>query len=188
MSKKKMRTSTNAEIRKKPVGMRIWNHRGFYLMFLPVLVYVLIVYYWPMLGVRYAFYDYTLRKIEFVGFKHFQALFEDKAFWQAFTNTLVMSVTRLLTAGLNYGSYVAYWLFVEDVIEALEEKDQYSEKIKNEAEAIISTIEKTLENKIIFEENSLESFDQRLGAVLPSRDQVLTTPEILALICEELMI
>ena len=65
---------------------------------------------------------------------------------------------------------------------------EYSEKIKNEAEAIISTIEKTLKNKIIFEENSLESFDQRLGAVLPSRDQVLTTPEILALICEELMI
>lgn len=98
MSKKKMRTSTNAEIRKKPLGMRIWNHRGFYLMFLPVFIYVLIVYYWPMLGVRYSFYDYTLRKIEFVGMKHFMALFEDKKFWQAFTNTLVMSVTRLLTA------------------------------------------------------------------------------------------
>lgn len=98
MSKKKMRTSTNAEIRKKPLGMRIWNHRGFYLMFLPVFIYVLLIYYWPMLGVRYAFYDYTLRKIEFVGFKHFQGLFEDKDFWQAFTNTLVMSVTRLLTA------------------------------------------------------------------------------------------
>ena len=98
MSKKKMRTSTNAEIRKKPLGMRIWNHRGFYLMFLPVFIYVLIIYYWPMLGVRYSFYDYTLRKIEFVGLKHFQALFEDEKFWQAFTNTLVMSVTRLLTA------------------------------------------------------------------------------------------
>ena len=98
MSKKKMRTSTNAEIRKKPLGMRIWNHRGFYLMFLPVFIYVLIIYYWPMLGVRYSFYDYTLRKIEFVGLKHFQGLFEDKDFWQAFTNTLVMSVTRLLTA------------------------------------------------------------------------------------------
>ena len=67
-------------------------------MFLPVFIYVLIVYYWPMLGVRYSFYDYTLRKIEFVGMKHFMALFEDKKFWQAFTNTLVMSVTRLLTA------------------------------------------------------------------------------------------
>ncbi len=98
MSKKKMRTSTNAEIRKKPLGMRIWNHRGFYLMFLPVFIYVLIIYYWPMLGVRYSFYDYTLRKIEFVGLKHFQALFKDEAFWQAFRNTLVMSVTRLLTA------------------------------------------------------------------------------------------
>ena len=41
-------------------------------MFLPVVIYVLIIYYWPMLGVRYAFYDYTLKKLEPVGFKHFE--------------------------------------------------------------------------------------------------------------------
>ena len=27
-------------------------------MFLPVFVFILIMYYWPMLGIRYAFYDY----------------------------------------------------------------------------------------------------------------------------------
>lgn len=96
MSKKKNLTSTNVEIRKKPLGMRIWNHRGFYLMFLPVLIYVLIIYYWPMLGIRYSFYDYTLKKMEFVGFKHFNSLFQDKDFWTAFRNTLELSIIKLL--------------------------------------------------------------------------------------------
>ncbi len=96
MSKKKKLTSTNVEIRKKPLGMRIWNNRGFYLMFLPVFIYVLVIYYWPMLGVRYSFYDYTLKKIEFVGFKHFQTLFSDKAFWSAFRNTLELSIMKLI--------------------------------------------------------------------------------------------
>ena len=65
-------------------------------MFLPVLIYVLIIYYWPMLGVRYSFYDYTLKKMEYVGFKHFQKLFVDKAFWTAFKNTLELSIVKLL--------------------------------------------------------------------------------------------
>ncbi len=93
--KQKLTTSTGRPIQKKPLGKRIWNNKGFYLMFIPVLIYVLIVYYWPMLGIRYSFYDYTLKKIEFVGLKHFQKMFSEKEFWKAFTNTLVLSVTKL---------------------------------------------------------------------------------------------
>ena len=96
MAKKQLTTSSGQPINKKPLKMRIWNNRGFYLMFLPVLIYVLIVYYWPMLGIRYSFYDYTLKKIEFVGLKHFQKMFAEKDFWKAFVNTLVLSVTKLL--------------------------------------------------------------------------------------------
>ncbi len=96
MSKKQEYTSTGQPINKRPIKTRIWNYRGFYLMFLPVFIYVLIIYYWPMLGVRYSFYDYTLKKIEFVGLKHFQKMFSDAEFWKAFTNTLVLSVTKLL--------------------------------------------------------------------------------------------
>ena len=93
---KKTTTSSGAEIRKKPLGMRIWNHRGYYIMFLPVLIYVGIIYYWPMLGVRYSFYDYTLKKMEFVGLKHFRNLFADADFWRSFKNTLELSVTKLI--------------------------------------------------------------------------------------------
>ena len=96
MAKKVKTTSTGRVINKKPLKTRIWNNRGFYLMFLPVLIYVLIVCYWPMLGIRYSFYDYTLKKIQFVGMKHFQKMFAEKDFWKAFVNTLVLSVTKLL--------------------------------------------------------------------------------------------
>lgn len=98
MSKKrKVITSTGEEVRHKPLGLRMWNNRGYYLMFLPVFVFVLIVYYWPMLGVRYAFYDFKpVGPMTYVGVKHFQKMFENSAFWNAFTNTLVLSITRLI--------------------------------------------------------------------------------------------
>ncbi|MBR1471411.1 MAG: sugar ABC transporter permease [Lachnospiraceae bacterium] len=89
-------TSNKVQTRKKPLGLRIWNHRGFYLMFLPVLVFVLIIYYWPMLGIRYAFFSYKLRDIHWVGLEHFQSMFKQKEFWAAFKNTLVISIVKLL--------------------------------------------------------------------------------------------
>ena len=98
MSKKQKvtTTSTGAPINQKPLGTRIWNNRGYYLMFLPVLVFVIINNYWPMLGVRYAFYQYKLKNITWVGFKNFETMFAKKEFWTAFTNTLELSITKLL--------------------------------------------------------------------------------------------
>ncbi len=98
MSKKQTvaMTSTGAPINKKPLSTRIKNNFGYYLMFLPVLFFVIIIYYWPMLGVRYAFYTYKLRNIEFVGLKNFVTMFSKKEFWTAFTNTLEISITKLL--------------------------------------------------------------------------------------------
>jgi putative aldouronate transport system permease protein len=74
----------------------MWNARGYYLMFLPVFIYVLIVYYWPMLGVRYAFYDYSIKNFEFIGLENFKSMFSTKDFWRAFSNTLQISVIKLL--------------------------------------------------------------------------------------------
>ncbi len=98
MSKKQnvATTSTGAPIRKKPLGTRIANNFGYYLMFLPVLVFVIIIYYWPMLGVRYAFYEYKLRNITFVGLENFRTMFAKKEFWTAFSNTLQISITKLI--------------------------------------------------------------------------------------------
>ncbi len=98
MSKKQnvATTSTGAPINKKSLGTRIKNNLGYYLMFLPVLVFVIIIYYWPMLGVRYAFYEYKLRSISWVGLKNFETMFSKKEFWTAFSNTLQISITKLL--------------------------------------------------------------------------------------------
>ena len=83
----------------KPLGTRIYNNRWFYLMFLPVLVFILLFNYLPMLGVRYAFYDYKAVMAngpEFVGLKHFTNLLQKDAFKDAFFNTLELSTIKLL--------------------------------------------------------------------------------------------
>ena len=92
MGKKKAQVQVN----KKPLGQRIWNNRGFYLMFLPVFIFVLIMYYWPMLGIRYSFFVYNGWDIHWVGLQHFQSMFAAPEFWIAFRNTLVISIVKLL--------------------------------------------------------------------------------------------
>ena len=104
MSKKNtVMTSGGVEVRQKPLKLRIWNNRGYYVMFLPVLIFVLILYYWPMLGVRYAFYEYKpVGTPTFVGWANFEKMFGTniKAFMTAFTNTLELSIVRLLLTNL----------------------------------------------------------------------------------------
>ena len=90
------KNGSTIKTRKKPLGLRIWHNRGFYLMFLPVLIFVLIMYYWPMLGVRYSFYVYKGRDIHWVGLQHFATMFKEKDFWIAFGNTLIISIVKLL--------------------------------------------------------------------------------------------
>ncbi|MBQ8597800.1 MAG: sugar ABC transporter permease [Lachnospiraceae bacterium] len=103
MSKKskQVMTSTGVPVRQKPLGLRIWNNRGYYLMFLPVFIFVLLINYWPMLGIRYALYDYKpVGEPVFVGFKHFNKMFETAAFWTSFKNTLQLSIMRLVMTNL----------------------------------------------------------------------------------------
>ncbi len=96
MSEKKASAGT-IKVVKKPLGKRIWNHKGFYIMFLPVFIFVIITQYWPMLGIRFAFTNYYPTSApEYAGFTHFQKLFADKAFWTAFINTLELSILKLI--------------------------------------------------------------------------------------------
>lgn len=96
MSKKAARPGA-IRVEKKPLGKRLWYYRWFYVMFLPVFIFLIIMNYLPMLGVRWAFFDYKpVGDPVFVGFKHFQNLFSKPAFWTAFKNTLVLSIVKLL--------------------------------------------------------------------------------------------
>lgn len=98
MSKKKTNVTASGEmVRKKPLSLRIWNNRGYYLMFIPVLLFILVVKYWPMLGVRWSFYNYKpIGTPKFVGFDNFEKMFRTGDFWTAFKNTLILSVMKLL--------------------------------------------------------------------------------------------
>lgn len=95
-------TSSSVEVRRKPLKLRIWNCRGYYIMFLPVLVFLIIMHYWPMLGVRYAFYDYKpVGEKSWVGLAHFQKMFSAPAFWTAFKNTLILSIMNLILTNVS---------------------------------------------------------------------------------------
>ncbi|MCM1173686.1 MAG: ABC transporter permease subunit [Blautia sp.] len=73
------------------------KYAGFYVMFLPILVFALIFYYLPMLGVRYAFTNYNgIKDPSFVGLENFTKMFGMPGFWSAFWNTLQISVIRLI--------------------------------------------------------------------------------------------
>ncbi len=99
MGQKGSNTGSAMQIRKKPLSARIWNHRWFYVMFIPVFIFVFMMMYMPMFGIRFSFYDYKPVGVpKFVGMKHFEALFAKPAFWTAFVNTLELSIIKLLVS------------------------------------------------------------------------------------------
>jgi putative aldouronate transport system permease protein len=68
---------------------RFWP---FYLFILPGLVYFAIFHYWPMYGIRIAFYDYGYFGIKrFIGLDNFRELFRSVYFARAFRNTVIIS-------------------------------------------------------------------------------------------------
>ncbi|MBR3762700.1 MAG: sugar ABC transporter permease [Lachnospiraceae bacterium] len=82
------------------LSTRIWKHRDYYLMLLPALVYIILFNYVPMYGLQIAFKDYRvslgITGSKWVGFKHFITFFNSFNFWDLLTNTLTLSLYRLL--------------------------------------------------------------------------------------------
>ena len=87
---------------------------GFYILFLPVLAFLIVFHYLPMFGVYFAFTKYNIIKDPvFVGLANFERLFAMPKFWSAFTNTLELSVVKLL---LNTGLAVVISLLLNEMI------------------------------------------------------------------------
>ena len=92
---------------------KIYYYRGFYLMFLPVFVMIMLFNYWPMLGCRYAFTCYIIGNPYYMGLYHFSTMFtNDVYFWQAFRNTLILSIIKLF---LNTGAAVIISLLLNEI-------------------------------------------------------------------------
>ena len=98
----------------RSIWTKIYYHRGFYVMFLPVFIMVILFFYWPMLGCRFAFTKYVIRAPYYVGLYHFNRMFtNDIYFWRAFRNTLVLSLTKLV---LNTGMAVIISLLLNEIV------------------------------------------------------------------------
>ena len=88
MRKSNEKSAVTTGGKKNHLAAKIYKYRGFYLMFLPVLIFALIFFYLPMLGIRFAFTDYNgIKEASFVGLKNFQKMFSMPNFWTAFWNT-----------------------------------------------------------------------------------------------------
>lgn len=98
----------------RSIWTKIYYHRGFYVMFLPVFIMIILFFYWPMLGCRFAFTKYVIRAPYYVGLYHFNRMFtNDIYFWRAFRNTLVLSLTKLI---LNTGMAVIISLLLNEIV------------------------------------------------------------------------
>lgn len=114
--KKKSSTSTENLL---PVGgltksqkylRKVKKYGPFYIMFLPVLIFLICFNYLPMLGIRIAFYDWGIMgPVEFLGFGNFQTLLKSSVFQRAFRNTLQLSLLNLIL-GMFFSVFFALLL------------------------------------------------------------------------------
>ncbi|KMK78072.1 ABC transporter permease [Alkalihalobacillus pseudalcaliphilus] len=94
--------------KKKNVLIKHWD---LYLIMVPGILFFLIYRYVPMWGVVIAFQDYSvfagISGSEWVGWKHFERMFETEEFYRIFSNTLLISLYKL------------FWGFPAPIIVAL---------------------------------------------------------------------
>jgi len=78
----------------------IRKHPLLYLMLVPALVYYILFHYLPMGGVIIAFKDFRpslgIWGSPWAGLRYFELVFNDSTFWNVFTNTVVISIYRLI--------------------------------------------------------------------------------------------
>ncbi len=127
MIKNKKRTTANAVVyKRRKLLSSIRYYRGFYLMFLPVLIFAILFHYLPMLGIRYAFFSYKgVKEPVFIGLANFKKMMNMPGFWGAFGNTLFLSVVKLLlntfiaiilSLMLNELKYLKFKKFAQTVV------------------------------------------------------------------------
>jgi putative aldouronate transport system permease protein len=76
---------------------RISQQKMLLLMVLPGFIWYVVFKYLPMLGLSLAFTDYGFRaKVSFIGLKNFHRLLTSTIFWNAFRNTLVISLMNIV--------------------------------------------------------------------------------------------
>ncbi|WP_157273051.1 ABC transporter permease [Paenibacillus daejeonensis] len=108
---------------------RAWKARWYYVFMIPGILYFLIFKIAPMWGVLMSFQDYQpslgMLKSDWVGFKHFERLFQSVDFWKLFRNTFLLAfynlaiyfpITIVLALILNEVRHETYKRFVQTLV------------------------------------------------------------------------
>ncbi|MBM7618460.1 putative aldouronate transport system permease protein [Bacillus tianshenii] len=97
-----------SKVKRKNVLVKYWD---LYLLLVPGVLFFIIFKYVPMWGIVIAFQDYSvfagIQGSEWVGFKHFERMFQAEEFYRIFNNTLLISLYKL------------FWGFPAPIIVAL---------------------------------------------------------------------
>ncbi|WP_028563327.1 ABC transporter permease [Paenibacillus pinihumi] len=84
----------------KTLGRSIIKNRYVYLLLLPTVLYFVLFQYVPMYGILLAFKEYKIKAgilgSPWAGFDNFAQLIAQADFWQAFNNTIIISLGRIL--------------------------------------------------------------------------------------------
>lgn len=82
------------------IGEHLQREWQIYLMLLPTLIWLVVFLYKPMWGLQIAFKDYSLFRgiadSPWIGFEHFETLFQSDQFIRAVRNTILISAYSLL--------------------------------------------------------------------------------------------
>src|SRR3982075_640844 len=85
---------------RESVWQKIWRDRLMLLLIAPGVLFFILFRYLPLLGNIIAFQDYLpfipIPENEFVGLANFQAMVSDAAFWQALSNTVIITLLQLV--------------------------------------------------------------------------------------------
>jgi putative aldouronate transport system permease protein len=95
-----IKISSIAKLNFNKLSRSLWRQRWLYFMMIPGLIYFLTFRYWPLWNAQIAFKDFKpLLGVEaspFIGFKHFFTFFNSFYFSQLITNTLLLSLMKLI--------------------------------------------------------------------------------------------
>ena len=76
---------------------RLWKQRWLFVMLIPGIIWFLVFKYATYAGLALSFTNYGFRKtVSFVGLRNFQRLFKSMSFWNAFRNTLLISLYNIV--------------------------------------------------------------------------------------------
>lgn len=82
---------------KPPLWTRIKTQKFLLLMLVPGAIWYLVFKYIPLLGLSLGFTDYGFRStVSFVGLDNFKRLLSSTIFWNAFRNTLIISLANVI--------------------------------------------------------------------------------------------